>query len=133
MRAPTRKTVARSIRLRAHAPRSAQDDARGRTQHIPTAFLPVENPSVFAVLSSSSFLPVVISSFSPSSLRRRKQSLHSVTAACDLAKRWSRLAVAREAAGIHKGRQSLMHVFFRLFLCRVTKKWAYQTIVRNLC
>ena len=61
------------------------------------------NSSVFAALPSPSFLPVVISLFSPSFLRRRKQGFCCARTACDLAKRWSRLAVAREAAGICKG------------------------------
>ena len=53
--------------------------------------------------TGTAFLPVEPPPFSPSFLRRRKQSLHSVTAACDLAKRWRRLVVAREDAGIYKG------------------------------
>ena len=61
MRAPTKNRCEIRSTTRA-SPRSAQDDARGRTQHIPTAFLPVEIPSVFAVLPSSSFLPVEIPS-----------------------------------------------------------------------
>ena len=75
------------------------------------------SPYHFGVLSVES--PYVFAVF----LKRRKQNFLSASTACDLAKRWSRLAVAREAAGIHKGRQSLMHVFFGSFLWRVSKKW----------
>jgi len=47
---PTRKNRCEIRSTPRAAPRSAQDDARGRKQHIPATFLPVEIPSVFAVL-----------------------------------------------------------------------------------
>ena len=61
---------------------------------------PVETPSVFAVLF---------------------EAAKAKSALCDsrvcLAKNAERfLRVTREVAGIHKGRQSLMHVFFGSFL-----------------
>ena len=62
------------------------------------------------------FLSVEILKFSPTSLRRRKQDLISAQTACDLAKRWSRLAVARDAGGSIRGQRPLR----TRFLCFVS-------------
>ena len=47
---PTRKTRCEIRSTTRASPRSAQDDARGRTAYISTAFLSIESPAVFAVL-----------------------------------------------------------------------------------
>ncbi|MBQ8718937.1 MAG: hypothetical protein IJY66_06700, partial [Clostridia bacterium] len=87
-------------------PRSAQDDARGRTQHIPTAFLPVEIPSVFAVLFEAAKAKFLLCN------NRARLSKNAEAFLC----------VARDRGGTWGS--SPMRVFFRRFLCRVTKKSA---------
>jgi hypothetical protein len=64
------------------------------------AFLPAEIPAVFAVLFEAA---------------KAKFALVS-SRACLNKNATAFLCVTREVAGIHKGRQSLMRVFFRRFL-----------------